>query len=43
MDMSTNTAVFDYGKMVLDHLPNNTLLVVKGDLITNSVRYLQVL
>jgi len=41
MDMSTNTAVFDYGKMVLDHLPNNTLLVVKGDLITNSVRYLQ--
>ena len=35
--------VLDYAKMILDPLPNNSLLVVKGDLITNSVRYIQVL
>ncbi len=35
--------MLNYGKMVLDPLPNNSMLLVKGDAMTNVVRYLQVL
>ena len=30
-----------YGAMHLEKLPANAILIVKGDVITNSIRYLQ--
>ena len=41
MDQSRNDYVYNYGLMNLEKLPNDALLIVKGDVITNSVRYLQ--
>ena len=41
MDQSNNEYVKHYGMMHLDKLPENSILVVKGDVITNSIRYLQ--
>jgi hypothetical protein len=34
--------VEDYGRAILEPLPPRTLLLTKGDLITNTVRYVQV-
>lgn len=42
MDQSGNEYVKHYGEMHLAKLPRNAILVVKGDVITNSIRYLQV-
>mmetsp|Transcript_27528 Transcript_27528/g.65124 ORF Transcript_27528/g.65124 Transcript_27528/m.65124 type:complete len:530 (-) Transcript_27528:41-1630(-) len=41
MDQSSNDYVHNYGLMNLEKLPHNSMLIVKGDVITNSVRYLQ--
>jgi hypothetical protein len=41
MDQSGNDYVKQYGLMHLAKLPNNAILIVKGDVITNSIRYLQ--
>jgi hypothetical protein len=38
---STSTRFADYGKAILSPLPLAARLIVKGDVITNSVRYLQ--
>jgi hypothetical protein len=42
MDQSANEHVKHYGEMHLVKLPPHAILVVKGDVITNSIRYLQV-
>lgn len=42
MDQSSNEYVKHYGEMHLAKLPRNAILIVKGDVITNSIRYLQV-
>ena len=36
-----NTAVRDYGRAILQALPQKAILLVRGDLITNSVFYVQ--
>ena len=41
MDQSRNDYVKHYGLMHLAKLPKNAMLIVKGDVITNSIRYLQ--
>jgi hypothetical protein len=41
MDRHTNRLVYSYGAEILRAAPPETLMVTKGDLITNSVRYLQ--
>ena len=43
MDQSSNAYVKLYGEMHLARLPQNSILIVKGDVITNSIRYLQVI
>jgi len=42
MDQSSNQYVKQYGAMHLEMMPKNAILIVKGDVITNSIRYLQV-
>jgi len=42
MDQSSNQYVKQYGAMHLEMMPRNAILIVKGDVITNSIRYLQV-
>ena len=42
MDQSKNQYVKLYGEMHLAKLPKDAILIVKGDVITNSIRYLQV-
>lgn len=41
LDQSDNQYVKLYGEMHLGSLPKDAILVVKGDVITNSIRYLQ--
>mmetsp|Transcript_9016 Transcript_9016/g.18003 ORF Transcript_9016/g.18003 Transcript_9016/m.18003 type:complete len:791 (-) Transcript_9016:130-2502(-) len=41
LDQSDNQYVRLYGLMHLESLPKDAILVVKGDVITNSIRYLQ--
>ena len=41
MDRHTSTLVRSYGSEILRAAPHGALLVTKGDLITNTVRYLQ--
>uniref|UniRef100_A0A7S4JJE5 DUF2723 domain-containing protein n=1 Tax=Guillardia theta TaxID=55529 RepID=A0A7S4JJE5_GUITH len=41
MDQSQNRFVYRYGLMHIENLPKNAILIVKGDVITNSIRYLQ--
>ena len=41
MDQSSNMYIRHYGAMHLEKLPANAILIVKGDVITNSIRYLQ--
>jgi hypothetical protein len=38
MDQHDNNFVWNYGTMHLDKLPQDSVLVVKGDVITNSIR-----
>lgn len=40
-DNSQNTAVSDYGKSILDSMPQDSMVLLVGDIIVNSVRYLQ--
>eukprot|EP00004_Rigifila_ramosa_P007806 TRINITY_DN18996_c0_g1_i1.p1 TRINITY_DN18996_c0_g1~~TRINITY_DN18996_c0_g1_i1.p1 ORF type:complete len:706 (-),score=171.02 TRINITY_DN18996_c0_g1_i1:14-2131(-) len=40
-DNSQNWISLDYGKEILDPLPHGALLLTRGDLSTNSVRYLK--
>ncbi len=40
-DYSTDWEIHSYGKAIIGHLPENSLLLSKGDLQTNSIRYLQ--
>eukprot|EP00054_Salpingoeca_dolichothecata_P029263 m.229359 g.229359 ORF g.229359 m.229359 type:complete len:477 (+) comp26440_c0_seq1:751-2181(+) len=40
-DESHNTAVRDFGKTLLEHLPENSILLTMGDLVGNSARYVQ--
>lgn len=42
MDESANAALVDYARAVLAPLPMHARIIVKGDLITNGMRYLQV-
>ncbi|EKX41692.1 hypothetical protein GUITHDRAFT_112399 [Guillardia theta CCMP2712] len=41
MDQSKNLHVRDLGRKHLEFLPPNTILISQGDLVTNSMRYLQ--
>jgi hypothetical protein len=41
MDRAKSTLVRDYGSEILRAAPRGSLLLTKGDLITNTVRYLQ--
>eukprot|EP00899_Mesostigma_viride_P018912 jgi/Mesvir1/27021/Mv20727-RA.1 len=41
VDESNNYLVVRYGQAHLDVLPQNARLIVKGDIITNTLRYLQ--
>lgn len=41
MDQHDNNFVWNYGTMHLDKLPKDSVLVVKGDVITNSIRCVQ--
>jgi hypothetical protein len=41
MDRSKSTVVQDYGAEILRAAPRRSLIFTKGDLITNTVRYLQ--
>ena len=40
-DQSGNLVVYKYARAFLESLPRNTLLLSKGDLATNGIRYLQ--
>lgn len=40
-DESSNTAFHTYARTILDPLPHKAKLIVKGDVITNSIRFLQ--
>ena len=42
MDESGNRVIEEYGRWLLRPLPQGAKLIVKGDLITNTIRYLQV-
>ena len=42
MDQSGNYVVWEFGKEVLNHLPRDALFLSMTDLVTNSVRYIQV-
>lgn len=42
MDESSNDAMVEYARDVLTPLPSGARVIVKGDLITNGMRYLQV-
>jgi len=42
-DQSLNTHTSDFGKAILSTLPKNAVLVTKGDILTNSARYVQAL
>ena len=42
MDESDNHVIEAYGRWLLRPLPRGAKLIVKGDLITNTIRYLQV-
>eukprot|EP00873_Tetraselmis_striata_P013223 jgi/Tetstr1/433487/TSEL_022757.t1 len=39
---ATNTAVLEYGRELLRPLPPGARVIVKGDMVTNTARYLQV-
>eukprot|EP01063_Lacrimia_lanifica_P035776 TRINITY_DN6909_c0_g2_i4.p1 TRINITY_DN6909_c0_g2~~TRINITY_DN6909_c0_g2_i4.p1 ORF type:complete len:722 (+),score=199.25 TRINITY_DN6909_c0_g2_i4:69-2234(+) len=41
MDQSGNLAVRDFGRMILDPLPRDSIVLTKGDLMINSARYVQ--
>lgn len=40
-DHSRNTVFYDLGKGILDGLPQNSLLFMRGDVYVNSIRYMQ--
>jgi hypothetical protein len=42
MDQRGNYIVGEFGTEVLDHLPRDALFLSMTDLVTNSVRYIQV-
>jgi len=42
MDQSGNYVVWEFGNEVLNHLPRDALFLSMTDLVTNSVRYIQV-
>lgn len=42
MDESSNLYVIEYGRQILRPMPEKARLIVKGDMVTNTARYLQV-
>ena len=40
-DHSSSRFVEDYGKQILDSMPQGAMLLLNGDIMVNSVRYLQ--
>jgi len=41
LDQSDNTHIAELGKKHLQYLPKNSIIISQGDMVTNSMRYLQ--